>query len=285
MDQAKLDSIGGYGQLAISYSLDFISAIFLLVGGWMVARWISNLLRRRLGDIPGMDLTLVGVVASLARYTVLILVVIAVLAQFGIQTASILAVLGTAGLAVGLALQGTLANIASGMMLLLLRPFQVGDYVDANGTAGTVDEIGLFAVEMHTYDGIYLTVPNSQIWAGSVLNYSRLPTRRLDSVIGISYDDDVAKAMTVLQELLDGDERVLRDPEPQVMVKELADSSVNINLRCWTNTEHYWALLFDLNKTARERVEAIGCTIPYPQRDLHIVDGAAPQVTDAAAAG
>ena len=285
MDQSTLDSLGGYGELAISYSLDFVGAILLLVGGWLVARWVSRLLRRHLSDIPGMDLTLVGVVASLARYTVLILVIIAVLAQFGIQTASILAVLGTAGLAVGLALQGTLANIAAGMMLLLLRPFQVGDYVDANGTSGTVDEIGLFAVEMHTYDGIYLTVPNSQIWAGSVLNYSRLPTRRLDSVIGISYDDDVAKAMTVLQELLDGDERVLRDPEPQVMVKELGDSSVNINLRCWTNTEHYWALLFDLNKTARERVEAIGCSIPYPQRDLHIVDGAAPQVTDAASAG
>ncbi len=285
MDQSTLDSLGGYGQLAISYSLDFIGAIILLVGGWLVARWVSRLLRRHLSEIPGMDLTLVGLVASVARYTVLILVIIAVLAQFGIQTASILAVLGTAGLAVGLALQGTLANIAAGMMLLLLRPFQVGDYVDANGTAGTVDEIGLFAVEMHTYNGIYLTVPNSQIWAGSILNYSRLPTRRLDSVIGISYDDDVAKAMTVLQELLDGDERVLRDPEPQVMVKELADSSVNINLRCWTNSEHYWALLFDLNKTARERVEAIGCTIPYPQRDLHIVDGAAPQVTDAAAAG
>ena len=285
MDQSTLDSLGGYGQLAISYSLDFIGAILLLVGGWLVARWVSRLLRRHLSDIPGMDLTLVGVVASLARYTVLILVVIAVLAQFGVQTASILAVLGTAGLAVGLALQGTLSNIAAGMMLLLLRPFQVGDYVDANGTAGTVDEIGLFAVEMHTYDGIYLTVPNSQIWAGSVLNYSRLPTRRLDSVIGISYDDDVAKAMTVLQELLDGDERVLRDPEPQVMVKELADSSVNINLRCWTNTDHYWALKFELNKTAREKVEAIGCSIPYPQRDLHIVDGAAPQVTDAVSAG
>lgn len=285
MDQSTLDSLGGYGQLAISYSLDFIGAILLLVGGWLVARWVSRLLRRHLSDIPGMDLTLVGLVASVARYTILILVIIAVLAQFGIQTASILAVLGTAGLAVGLALQGTLANIAAGMMLLLLRPFKVGDYVDANGTAGTVDEIGLFAVEMHTYNGIYLTVPNSQIWAGSILNYSRLPTRRLDSVIGISYDDDVAKAMTVLQELLDGDERVLRDPEPQVMVKELADSSVNINLRCWTNSEHYWALLFDLNKTARERVEAIGCTIPYPQRDLHIVDGAAPQVTAAAAAG
>jgi small conductance mechanosensitive channel len=275
MDQATLDSLGGYGQLAISYSLDFIGAIILLVGGWLVARWISRLLRRHLDDIPGMDLTLVGVLASLARYTILILVLIAVLAQFGVQTASILAVLGTAGLAVGLALQGTLSNIAAGMMLLLLRPFQVGDYIDADGIAGTVDEIGLFAIEMHTYDGIYQTVPNSQIWSRSIRNYSRLPTRRLDAVIGIGYDDDVAKAMAVLQALLDGDERVLRDPEPQVMVKELADSSVNINLRCWTTTDHYWDLLFELNKTARERVEAIGCTIPYPQRDLHIVGGRA----------
>jgi small conductance mechanosensitive channel len=285
MDNATLDTLGGYGQLAISYSLDFIGAVILLVGGWLAARWVSRLLRNRLDDIPGMDLTLVGVLASLARYTILIIALIAVLAQFGVQTASILAVLGTAGLAVGLALQGTLSNIAAGMMLLLLRPFQVGDYVDASGTAGTVDEIGLFAVEMHTYDGIYLTVPNSQVWSSSILNYSRLPTRRLDSVIGISYDDDVPKALAVLQELLDGDERVLRDPAPQVMVKELADSSVNINLRCWTSTDHYWDLLFELNKTARERVEAIGCSIPYPQRDLHMVGGATPQAADAASAG
>lgn len=284
MDTETVNTLGTYGQLMLDYGTDFVGALILLIAGWIVAGWISRLLRRNLDRIPAMDRTLIGVLSSLVRYTVLTLVIIAVLAQFGVQTASILAVLGTAGLAVGLALQGTLANIAAGMMLLLLRPFQVGDYIDADGIAGTVDQIGLFALEMHTFDGVYLTVPNSQIWSRSIRNYSRLPTRRLDMVLGISYDDDVTRAMAVLQELLEKDERVLADPAPQVMVSELADSSVNINLRCWANTGDFWNLKFHLNTAAREAAEAIGCSIPYPQRDLHIVGGAAPVAAEAGGA-
>jgi small conductance mechanosensitive channel len=275
MDPQTFDWLEGYGDLAISYSLDFVGAIILLAAGWFVAGWAKRVLRRTLTRLPGIDETLVGVLSGLVRYTILILVLIAVLAQFGVQTASILAVLATAGLAIGLALQGALSNIAAGVMLLLLRPFKVGDYIDADGIAGTVKEIGLFALELTTYDGIYLSVPNGRIWSSSVRNYSRLPTRRLDFSVGISYDDDVPKALAELQKLLEGDERVLADPAPQVMVKELADSSVNLNLRFWIDRGDYWDMMFYLNKNAKERLEAIGCTIPFPQRDLHIVNGGA----------
>ncbi len=275
MDPQTFDWLERYGDLAISYSLDFVGAIILLAAGWFVAGWAKRVLRRTLTRLPGIDETLVGVLSGLVRYTILILVLIAVLAQFGVQTASILAVLATAGLAIGLALQGALSNIAAGVMLLLLRPFKVGDYIDADGIAGTVKEIGLFALELTTYDGIYLSVPNGRIWSSSVRNYSRLPTRRLDFSVGISYDDDVPKALAELQKLLEGDERVLADPALQVMVKELADSSVNLNLRFWIDRGDYWDMMFYLNKNAKERLEAIGCTIPFPQRDLHIVNGGA----------
>lgn len=261
--------------LAVTYGLDLIGAIALLVGGWIAAGWVKAAVRKGLSRVPQFDPMVTGVLAALARYLVLVLVVVAVLAQFGVQTASILAVLGTVGLAVGLALQGTLSNVAAGFMLLVLRPFKIGDYIDAEGVAGTVREIGLFTTEFVTFDGVYLVVPNNQIWTKSILNYSRLPTRRLDVGVGVAYDDDIEGALSALMDLLRGDERVLKDPEPQVMVAELADSSVNLKLRCWTKTDDYWALLFDLNKQAKARVEAAGCTIPFPQRDVHLIGGAA----------
>ncbi len=258
-----------YGEVTLGYALDLLGAVILLVVGWIVAGWVRRVLRRALMRLPAADATVSGVLSSLARYTILVLVLIAILAQFGVQTASILALLGTAGLAIGLALQGTLSNIAAGLMLLFLRPFSVGDYIDAEGIAGTVTEIGLFNTELTTFDGIYRAVPNSQIWSRAILNYSRLPTRRLDLSIGVDYGDDLERALSALRELLDGDARVLREPEPQVMVMALADSSVNLNLRCWAKIEDFWALKFDLTRQAKERVEAAGCTIPFPQRVVH----------------
>ncbi len=195
----------------------------------------------------------------------------AVLARLGIQTTSIIAVLGAAGLAIGLALQGTLQNIAAGIMLLILRPFKVGDYIDAGGTAGTVDEIGLFTTDMTTFDGIYLSVPNSSLWNTSILNYTRLPTRRLDIPVGIAYEDDVEKALSLLLEKLRTDSRVLADPEPQVMVTALGESSVDLNLRCWSLREDFWALRFDLNKNAKLWLDSAGISIPFPQRDVHLI--------------
>jgi small conductance mechanosensitive channel len=214
----------------------------------------------------------------LVRYLILILVMVAVLAQFGVQTTSIIAVLGAAGLAVGLALQGTLANIAAGVLLLFLRPFKIGEYIDAGGVAGTVREIGLFATEFKSYDGIFVIVPNSHLASVAITNYSRLPTRRMDLVIGISYGDNMNQAMTVLNDLLVNDDRILKDPAHQVMVKELADSSVNLNLRCWANRQDYWSLLFDLTQQAKERLDEHGISIPFPQRDVHLFPAEAPAV-------
>ena len=255
--------------LVTDYALDVIGALLLLVGGWIVAGWIEKHTDKVLKRIDRVDATLRSFVTNLVRYAILVLVMIAVFAQFGIQTTSIIAVLGAAGLAVGLALQGTLANIAAGVLLLFLRPFKVGESIDAGSVAGTVREIGLFSTELQTWDGIFLMVPNSQLASASIQNYSRLPTRRLNLVVGISYTDDIDKAMRVLNEILQNDERILDDPAHQVMVKELADSSVNMNLRCWTNRENYWSLRFDLTKQAKQQLDEHGITIPFPQRDVH----------------
>ena len=256
--------------LITDYALDIVGALLLLIAGWVVAGWIEKHTGKVLKRIDRVDATLRSFVTNLVRYAILVLVMIAVFAQFGIQTTSIIAVLGAAGLAVGLALQGTLANIAAGVLLLFLRPFRVGESIDAGSIAGTVREIGLFSTELQTWDGIYLMVPNSQLASAAILNYSRLPTRRLNLVIGISYTDDIDKTLKVLSELLQNDERILDDPAHQVMVKELADSSVNINLRCWTNRENYWSLRFDLTKQAKQRLDEYDISIPFPQRDVHL---------------
>ena len=265
--------------LIIDYALDMVGAVLLLIAGWMVAGWVQKHTARMLGAVERVDATLLSFVTQLVRYSILILVMVAVLAQFGVQTTSIIAVLGAAGLAVGLALQGTLANIAAGVLLLFLRPFKIGEYIDAGGVAGTVREIGLFATEFESYDGIFVMVPNSQLASAAITNYSRLPTRRLDLVIGISYGDNMNQAMTVLNDLLVHDDRILKEPAHQVMVKELADSSVNLNLRCWTKRQDYWSLLFDLTKQAKERLDKHGISIPFPQRDVHLFPTDAPVAT------
>ena len=279
MEQLTKDLIEQYGELAIQYGLDLVGAVLLLIVGWFIAGWAKRLVTRGLDHIDAIDRTVTGFLASLARYLVLILVLVAVLAQFGVETASILAVLGTAGLAVGLALQGTLSNIAAGLLLLFLRPFKAGDYVDAEGIAGTVEEIGLFATRFTTFDGVYLAVPNGQISNRSILNYSRLPTRRLDIGVGIGYGDDIDGASAVLMGLIKGDGRILDDPEPQVMVTALADSSVNLNMRFWCKAGDYWALKFDMTKAAKIEIEGAGFSIPFPRRDLHIVGDATPAAT------
>ena len=264
--------------LIIDYALDMVGAVLLLIAGWIVAGWVQKHTARKLGAVERVDATLLSFVTQLVRYTILILVMVAVLAQFGVQTTSIIAVLGAAGLAVGLALQGTLANIAAGVLLLFLRPFKIGEYIDAGGIAGTVREIGLFATEFKSYDGIFVIVPNSHLASVAITNYSRLPTRRMDLVIGISYGDNMNQAMTVLNDLLVNDDRILKDPAHQVMVKELADSSVNLNLRCWTNRQDYGSLLFDLTQQAKERLDEHGISIPFPQRDVHLFPSEAPAV-------
>jgi small conductance mechanosensitive channel len=252
------------------YGLEMVAAIATLLIGWWFSGRAHDLVLRALNRMPRVDDTLKPFLSSVVRYFIIIITLVAVLAKFGVQTTSIIAVLGAAGLAIGLALQGTLQNIAAGIMLLLLRPFRVGDYIDAEGIAGTVNEIGLFTTDMTTYDGIYRSVPNSELWNRNILNYSRNPTRRLDLPVGISYEDDVEQAMALLLEHLVQDERVLPDPEPQVLVTGLGDSSVDLTLRCWANRPDFWSLRFDLNRNVKLWLDAAGISIPFPQRDVHL---------------
>ena len=262
-----------------AFALNVLTALAIVVVGWIIAGWVDRLVRRGLGRLERLDATLRLLAASIARYAVLVFVAVAALAEVGVQTASLLAVLGAAGLAIGLALQGTLSNIAAGLMILFLRPFRVGDYIDAEGVAGTVQEIGLFMVELRTFDGVYLAVPNSSIWNRPIKNFTRLPTRRLDVVVGVSYGDDVDRAVEVLHGLMAEDGRVLPDPAPDILVSALADSGVTLTMICWTQAANYFPLLSDLRRAAKRRLEAEGFTIPVPQREVHLrrrTDAAAP---------
>ncbi|MBX2806670.1 MAG: mechanosensitive ion channel [Hyphomicrobiales bacterium] len=260
----------------------FVGAILVLVIGLWFARFARRSVLRLIARGDLVDETLLSVISSTLYYAIVLLVIVAFLSQLGIQTTSILAALGAAGLAIGLALQGTLANVAAGIMLLWLRPFELGDYIDADGIAGTVNKIGLFSTELHSWDGVFQFVPNSELWNTRVTNYSRLPTRLLELKFGIAYDDDMRTAKETLRNIVIADERVLDDPEPQILTYELGDSAVVLAVRCWTKTPDYWAARWALTDEGKQKLEAAGISIPFPQRDVHIVD--APQQRNEVAA-
>ena len=250
---------------------DALAAIVILTLGLWLSGRVASIINKGAKRSRHIDDTLRPFLSSLARYAILIVTIISVLARVGVQTTSIVAALGAMGLAVGLALQGTLQNISAGLMLLVLRPFQVGDYIDASGISGTVETIGLFSTEMTTYDGIYQAVPNVSLWNTSILNYSRLPTRRLDVPVGIAYEDDIEKAMALLLDHLQQDSRVMSEPAPQVLVTGLGESSVDLSLRCWTQRTDFWTLKFEFNKNAKLWLDTAGISIPFPQRDVHLI--------------
>jgi small conductance mechanosensitive channel len=254
----------------IEYGLDLVGAILILFVGWIVANWIQKRIRKAGRKSEKLDETLTTIFAKTAKVVIMVVVIIAVLQQFGVQTASLLAVVGAAGLAIGLAWQGTLSDIAAGIMILIMRPFKIGDAVEVAGTSGVVDEIGLVLTKMHTFDNVAMYMPNSDIWGTKIMNYAKNDNRRVDMVFGFGYDDDMDKAMQIAREILDADDRVLDDPEPQIAVSELGDSSVNIIVRPWTAKENYWNLKFDITKRIKERYDEEGLSIPYPQRDVHL---------------
>lgn len=257
-------------EILTTYGLEVLGAIAILVVGWILAGWARSGTRRALNRVRWMDDTVRPIFAAMVGYLVMAITLIAVLNQFGVQTASIIAVLGAAGLAVGLALQGTLSNVAAGVMLLFLRPFKVGDYVEAGGASGTVKEVGLFNTELSTPDNVYIVVPNSAIFSQEISNYSRYATRRLDIPVGVAYDADLTKAMDVLTATLAADGRALPDPAPQVMVLELGDSAITLNLRFWVNAADLWPCKWAMNKAVKEALDAAGIEIPFPQRVLHM---------------
>lgn len=254
----------------VGYGLEIIGAVAILIVGLIAAKWLSKRAERYMDRSERVDPTLKPLLAKTVRIIVIIVTILAVLSQFGVETASFIAVLGTIGLAIGLALQGTLSNIASGIMLLLLRPFNVGDAVDIGNTSGVIDEIGLFATEMHTYDNVAITMPNSRVWGNEIKNYSQNNTRRVDMEYGIAYDDDIDKAMRLIKEVLNADERVLDEPEPLIAVSNLGDNAVSIRVRPWTATENAWPLRYDLTKRIKERFDEEDISFPFPQRDVHL---------------
>jgi len=255
--------------LVLEHGPSVIYALVILIVGMAVCRIVRAGVRKALTR-ANVDATLVPFISKMAYYLALTFVIVFVLARFGIETTSIIAVLGGAALAVGLALQGTLSNFAAGVMLLVFRPFDVGDAVDAGGTAGKVVEIGLFCTTLHSPDNVKIILPNSSVYGAIIKNFSANETRRNDIVMGVAYGDNLGTAMDVIRRVLDADTRVLKDPEPLIAVGELADSSVNILVRPWCKVEDYWLLRFDLLRTLKEQLEAAGCSIPFPQTDVHL---------------
>ncbi|MFN3508237.1 MAG: mechanosensitive ion channel family protein [Allorhizobium sp.] len=256
-------------QLAVQYSFSLVGALLLLFIGWWLAALLSRWTHAGLGQIHGIDETLARFFATVVRYGVLILVLVTVLGQFGVQTASIIAALGAAGLAIGLALQGTLQNIAAGIMLLVLRPFRVGEYIDTGSISGIIVEIGLFATELKTPDGLYRLAPNSTLWNVPITNYSRLPTRRFELKVGIGYEDDIDLAEKIMRDHAEADPRVLATPAITTHVDQLADSAVVITMWYWTAASDFWPTSREMIKKVKKSFDENGISIPFPQVTYH----------------
>ena len=252
---------------SVQYGIKALLAFVILMLGWWFSTKLSSAFERLLIR-SNVDATLRPVLRSVLLWMIRLITVIAVLGQFGVQTASIIAVLGAASLAIGLALQGTLQNIAAGMMLLFLRPFQVGEYIETSSIEGTVDEIGLFATKLTKADGLCLFVPNNQLWNSAVINYSRHDQRRMDLPIGIDYKNDPAIAIRALTALLATDPRVLQSPAPIVVVSDHADSAVMLKVRFWAKTSDFWAVRWDISQQFKPTLDAIGFSIPFPVREV-----------------
>jgi len=253
----------------MDWGIKIVIAIAIFVVGKMLARMIVNLLDKALRK-TGTDTMLVGFLCNIAYSVLLIAVLLAAVDSLGVNVTSLLAILGAAGLAVGLALKDSLSNFAAGVMIIIFRPFNIGDFISAGGASGVVDEIGIFSTLMHTGDNQRIIVPNSAILGSNITNASALPTRRIDLVIGIGYDDNIGQARDIIMTILNAEDRILEDPAPAVAVSELGDSSVNLNVRPWVNTGDYWAVRADLLEGIKIKLDEAGISIPYPQQDVHM---------------
>jgi small conductance mechanosensitive channel len=256
------EHVGVYGPLIFNA----IKALIVLVIGWIVAGAVGSWARRRVMANPNLDDTIGSFVASILKWVILLITLIAVLGLFGIQATSLVAVLGAATLAIGLALQGTLSDLAAGFMLILFRPYKLGQFVDIGGTSGTVKDINLFVTELATPDNVQIVMPNGQAWGSIITNYSTHDTRRLDLTFGIDYGDDADKAMEIIVQVASADDRVHADPAPWARVVNLGDSSVDLGVRVWCNAADYWELKFHLTKAVKEAFDRDGISIPYPHK-------------------
>jgi small conductance mechanosensitive channel len=272
-------SVDKIWELLTLYGLRVIAAIVILIVGRWVAKIFKTIVKKVMTK-RNVDQTIVSFVGSLSYYVLLVFFVIAALSQLGVQTTSFVAIVGAAGLAIGLALQGSLANFAAGFLMVIFRPFKVGDYIEGGGTAGTVEKIQIFTTQLKTPDNKTVIVPNAQMTSGNIINWSTAGTRRVDMVFGIGYDDDIDKAKNIMQDIIDADTRILKEPASVIALSELADSSVNFVVRPWVKASDYWSVYFDLTEKIKKRFDAEGISIPYPQRDVHIYEHKA-ESTDA----
>ena len=254
---------------AIPWGIKLVLALAIFYVGRMVVAAVVGFVKKLMHS-RGTDEILVNFLTSILRWVLLLFVIIAALSQLGINTNSLVALLGAAGLAIGLSLQSSLSNFASGVMLIIFRPFTKGDFVEAGGATGVIDKISIFTTTMTTPDNKEVIVPNGAILGNNITNFSARPTRRVDMVFGISYDDDIRKAKKILEEIIAADERVLQEPAPVIALGELADSSVNFLVRPWAKSEDYWKLLWDTTETVKLKFDEAGISIPYPQMDVHL---------------
>lgn len=255
--------------LFVEHGLSIVGAVLILILGFWIAGRARAFTIKALDKPLNSDEMLKGFFGSIVRYLVIIATVLAVLGQFGVETTSLIAVLGAASLAIGLALQGTLSNVAAGVMLLVFRPFRVGHFVELNGMSGTVKDLTLFTTELATGDNVQIILPNSGVWGAPLKNYSAHPTRRVDMVYGIAYDADIDKAMSIIKAAIAADDRCHKAPEPLVVVGNLGDSSVDLTTRVWCAAGDYWGVKFDLTKKIKEAFDAEGVDIPFPTRTVY----------------
>ncbi len=253
------------------YGLKVVAAILIFIIGRIVAGWLRRFAEKVMTK-RDVDPTLVGFVSSLAYIGMMAFVILAALGQLGIETTSFIAVLGAAGLAIGLALQGSLANFAAGFLLILFRPFKAGDFIEGGGVSGVVEKIEMFTTTLKTGDNKTIIVPNGKLASDNIVNYSAKETRRVDLTVGASYDADIKHVKQVLEDIIKADERVLADPAPMIAVGELADSSVNFVVRAWVKSGDYWGVFFDTTEAVKLRFDQEGIELPYPQRDVHLYE-------------
>ena len=258
-------------ELVAVYGLKVLAALAILFFGRIVAGWMRRIAVKMMTK-GKTDPIIIGFVGSIIYVALMAFVILAALGQIGIQTTSFIAILGAAGLAIGLALQGSLANFAAGFLLIMFRPFKVGDFIEGAGVSGIVEEIQIFTTTMRTGDNKTVIVPNSKLLGDNIVNYSAKQTRRVDLTVGVSYDADLAKVKEILADIAAKDERVKADPAPMIAVSELADNSVNLVMRLWTNTADYWDVYFDTTEAVKLRMDEAGIGIPYPQRDVHLYE-------------
>ncbi len=256
----------------ITLALKAGAIILILLLCMIISKVIKRSIKKSSEEKKKLDPTLVPVMNSLATALTYLVGLVCILSILQIDPAGIVALVGAAGIAVGFALKDTLSNIAAGVMLLMLRPFRKGEAVEFGGTSGVVQEVRLFTTSLETFDGLAVTCPNNSVWSSNITNFSRNGTRRMNLVVGIAYGDSIEKGLEVLRDIARTESRFLSDPATEVMVVEMADSSVNLQLRGWSSVDDYWGIIWDLNKKIKEEIEAAGLTIPFPQRDLHIIN-------------